>query len=366
MGGKDAAGTRRAGESGAAKRPGPAGQGKKPSEEGQWVDAGWLGQLARMGALLRACQTRRDGYGVISEFGALLFPRTAGALFAPDSEFKHMEVAASWGSALESETVFSVRDCWALRRGKTHRSGSAKDTLVCRHMKPDTDCSYMEMPVSVAGGGTYLLYLEIPAGLPESSERVEAAADRMAAALSHLAVVETLKAKAIRDCLTGLFNRGYMEEALGIEIRRARREQGTVGLVMMDLDQFKRFNTAYGYDEGDAFLKEIGTLLARQVRSGDICCRQGKDEFVVILPRAQMDVAMQRADRIRKALESLVIVTGKDPGLFEKITASFGVAVYPDHGEEGDEILSAADKALSRAMLQGGNRVMAARVVMPR
>jgi diguanylate cyclase (GGDEF)-like protein len=350
-------------KTGAAKRSADrVGTGGSPAADGQRGDVGWLGLMARMGELLRACQSRKDGHAVISEFGPLLIPGTAGALYAPDPELNHMEAVASWGPDLESETVFAVRDCWALRRGQVHRSGSGSDALACHHMKPDSARDCLEVPASVAGGAMYLLHLEFPgsAAGPEGQARAEVVADRMAVALSHLSMTESLKSKAIRDCLTGLFNRGYMEEALGIEIRRARREQGTVGVVMMDLDHFKRFNTAYGYEEGDAFLKEIGTLMARQVRNGDICCRQGKDEFVVILPRASLDVALQRAEKIREALQSFMIVTGTDPCPFEKITASLGVAIYPDHGEQGDELLSAADKALSRAMVEGGNRVAAA------
>jgi len=333
--------------------------------------AGWdrrESMLREMEQLLRSCGVSGEGLSVLQLFGPRLFPGSAGALFTCGDAGGDMETAVAWGADLQSEGVFPREDCWAVRSGRPHRVDDGPSALRCRHMRADSVSGYLDVPVTDAGGTSYLLHLEFPGGTAGDRGVLELAvslAERAALSLSNLKMREILRAQAIRDPLTGLFNRSYGEEALGKEILRAQRRQGPVGLVIMDLDRFKKFNHVHGHEEGDALLGELGEVIRRQVRGGDISCRWEGDSFIVILPEASLDVARKRAERIREAVRSLVIVTGQQKRPFEAVTASCGVVAYPDHGENAEDLLRMADKGLIQAMQKGGNCVDVAGVVRP-
>jgi diguanylate cyclase (GGDEF)-like protein/PAS domain S-box-containing protein len=166
-----------------------------------------------------------------------------------------------------------------------------------------------------------------------------------------------LREEAIRDPLTGLFNRRYMEETLPREIDQARRMQTQVGMIMFDLDYFKRFNDAYGHPSGDLVLKELGFLLVSRFRLGDIPCRYGGEEFVVILPGTSLKDALERAEEIRQMFGLLVFKVDENTEI--SVTLSGGVSAYPVHGDNPAAILNRADQALYRAKHNGRNQVIA-------
>ncbi len=324
--------------------------------------------LREMGRLLRSCSVTHEGLAVLQLFGPRLFPDSAGAFFIRSEPGGDMEAVVAWGPDLQSETVFSREDCWALRSGRSHRVDAGPSALRCRHMKGNSVTRYLDIPVTEEGEEPYLMHIEF-SGDPAVDRKVHElgalVAERMALSMSGLKLREKLRAQSIRDPLTGLFNRGYGEEALGLEIHRALRRKGPVGLVTGDLDHFEKFNHVHGYEEGNALLRELGEVIRRQVRGGDIPCRWERDAFVIILPEAPLDIARQRAERIREAIGSLVVVTGQKNRPFDAITASFGVVAYPDHGKNMDDLLRMADKAVAQAKQDGGNRVNVAGVIFP-
>ncbi|HTX90611.1 MAG TPA: diguanylate cyclase [Anaerolineales bacterium] len=169
---------------------------------------------------------------------------------------------------------------------------------------------------------------------------------------------EVLRQESLHDPLTGLFNRRYMEEMLEREIRRAQRSQQQISIIMLDVDHFKKINDTFGHAAGDTVLHNLGTFLLKYVRGGDIACRYGGDEFILILPGATLDVARQRAEKLRLEAEKLKI------GPLEKsaagFTVSLGVAVFPDQGKDLGAILKAVDTALYAAKDAGRNRVFVA------
>ena len=163
-----------------------------------------------------------------------------------------------------------------------------------------------------------------------------------------------LAEQAVRDPLTGLFNRRYLDGTLEREVARARREGHPLSVVMLDVDHFKRLNDSYGHQAGDEVLKALGDLLRADTRAEDIACRYGGEEFLVLLPSMPLDTAKERAERWRTQLEQHDFVFGNFP---LSVTASFGVSGYPHHGKTPDDLTRAADTALYSAKNGGRNRV---------
>ncbi|MBT6610593.1 MAG: diguanylate cyclase [Deltaproteobacteria bacterium] len=172
-------------------------------------------------------------------------------------------------------------------------------------------------------------------------------------------IKQKLLFQAIRDPLTGLFNRRYLEESLEREISKAKRQKIPLGLIMLDADHFKDFNDVYGHIAGDIVLKHLSTLLVKNSRKEDIACRFGGEEFVLVLPGTDEIVAKKRAEDLR-----LIVETGK-PILHGKkelpnITISLGIALLPEHGKTAIGLVTAADQALYQAKREGRNRVVVA------
>jgi diguanylate cyclase (GGDEF)-like protein len=163
---------------------------------------------------------------------------------------------------------------------------------------------------------------------------------------------------SMRDPLTGLYNRRYLEETMGRELPRARRLGESVGVIVLDIDHFKQLNDTYGHDAGDFVLERTGELLRAATRNSDIACRFGGEEFAVILPGASLLVARNRAEAIRASLESLKMEFDGQP--LGTLTVSAGVASMPPHGQDWTLALHQADRALYTAKQAGRNKVVAA------
>jgi diguanylate cyclase (GGDEF)-like protein len=176
-------------------------------------------------------------------------------------------------------------------------------------------------------------------------------ASHIALALANLRLRESLRLQSIRDSLTGLYNRRYLNEVLEREVRRAARGQRQLAVVLLDVDNFKALNDTHGHEAGDTFLRELGAFLQKRVREEDVACRYGGDEFVFLLTETSLDTARRRARQLRDGIKTLAV-----PHRGQYIappTVSLGVALYPDHGGSADELLRAADDALYRAKARG-------------
>ena len=167
---------------------------------------------------------------------------------------------------------------------------------------------------------------------------------------------ERLKEQAVRDSLTGLYNRHYLEETLERELAKAERQQQPVGFAMIDIDSFKNINDAYGHEAGDFLLQALSNLLRSTIRTGDIACRYGGEEYVMVLPGASRDIILQRAETWRSLVEK-IRVPYQDKLL--QVTISIGVAVYPEAGATPADLLRAADQAMYAAKTAGRNCVRA-------
>jgi diguanylate cyclase (GGDEF)-like protein len=171
---------------------------------------------------------------------------------------------------------------------------------------------------------------------------------------------ETLRQQSVRDPLTGLYNRRFLEETLDRELARLERKNLPLALIMIDVDNFKHFNDTFGHEAGDAVLRDLGGILQRHVRGGDIACRYGGEEFTIVLPEATLDIGRQRAEMLREAVRELRLVhDGKSLGA---VTLSLGVACFPEHARRREHLLQIADAALYEAKNNGRNRVVVSNV----
>jgi diguanylate cyclase (GGDEF)-like protein/PAS domain S-box-containing protein len=166
---------------------------------------------------------------------------------------------------------------------------------------------------------------------------------------------DKLREQAIRDPLTNLYNRRFMEETLNLEIHRARRSHSLVSLVMMDIDHFKLVNDRFGHKTGDYVLEALGRMLLDNTRKSDVACRYGGEEFLIVLPNTSLEDAARRAEQFRASFEALRVGDKKRP---TKATMSIGIACFPTHGEDGEQVLDRADEALYSAKATGRNCVV--------
>jgi diguanylate cyclase (GGDEF)-like protein len=169
--------------------------------------------------------------------------------------------------------------------------------------------------------------------------------------------------KAVRDALTGLYNRGYLEESLDREESRARRSNQSLGVMMIDIDHFKRCNDTFGHAAGDAVLRAVAQHMLSLARGEDILCRYGGEEFALVMAHASPATMLERAEKICLGVQNLEIeCDGRRVG---PVTLSVGIAIFPDHGASGQAVLQAADAALYRAKAAGRNCVVMANEVTP-
>ncbi|MBM3190075.1 MAG: diguanylate cyclase, partial [Chloroflexi bacterium] len=318
--------------------------------------------LSEMGDMLRACLTTEEAYSVIVRVAQQIFPVQLGALYVITPSRNLVEAVALWGDTSFAERVFAPDDCWALRRGRVHWVEEPAVGLICKHLHQPTQEGYLCVPMMAQSEALGVLHLTQPrdARLTEAKQRLAVAmAEHIAMALSNLRLHETLRSQSIRDPLTGLFNRRFMEESLELELRRAMRNQRPLGVIMLDLDRFKDFNDTYGHDAGDTLLRELGALLQANIRGEDIACRYGGEEFTLILPEGGSDVLQQRAELLREAIRKMEVQhRGQSLG---HIAASMGVALFPENGRTRDALLQAADAALYLSKDRGGDAVTMAK-----
>jgi diguanylate cyclase (GGDEF)-like protein len=204
---------------------------------------------------------------------------------------------------------------------------------------------------SAAPGTVLLLLLAFTSTVVITGLVLNAVVGERSRAIDALAqALKTLREEAIRDPLTNLYNRRFLHDYLSRELARAKREGIRVAVIMIDLDHFKRVNDTAGHGAGDEVLVQLAALLKRHIRGSDIACRLGGEEFTLVLPNATLQSARSRADAICQAVrEESVLLMG--------VTASLGVATFPESAAEADALLHAADLALYQAKARGRNQV---------
>jgi diguanylate cyclase (GGDEF)-like protein len=322
--------------------------------------------LRQLSELLQACAAPDEAHTVMGQLCGRLFPDAAGAVLVTPASRDGLWAVAVWGPPLAGgRERFQLDDCWALRRGRVYRVDDPGASPACPHLGEPAPPAFVCVPLAAQGETMGLFTLAAApgtaaeGGLGDARVRLAVTvAEQFALALANLRLRETLRGQSIRDPLTGLFNRRYMEETLDRELSRAERERRPLSLILLDIDRFKQFNDSFGHEAGDRVLASLGTLLRGASRAGDVACRYGGEEFVLILPEAPLSDARRRAEEIRDAIRGLRVTHGGRP--LETVRCSMGVAAFPEHGEAGGALLRAADAALYRAKREGRDQVVLA------
>lgn len=317
-----------------------------------------LALIGELGDLLQSANSIEEARTVLGRQARLLFPNVSGAVFLCSASCEELAALSSWGpqSTELAAQVFRNEDCWGLRRGREHLA--TVDGLRCPHRPVNTPGTTLCLPMLALGEILGIVYLELNERGEELLGLVHTFADQLALAIANVQLRESLRNQAIRDQLTGLYNRRYLEESLERELQRAARRSQSVGVIFLDLDHFKQINDTYGHDAGDAVLQAFGHLVTTNVRGEDICCRYGGEEFAIILPEARSEETNDRAELLRSKLAQLTVEhDGRSLGPF---SLSAGVAMFPQHGLRSENLLAAADQALYAAKQGGRNRVVSA------
>ncbi|MBW1988277.1 MAG: diguanylate cyclase [Deltaproteobacteria bacterium] len=336
----------------------------------------WVGELeennrrmARLNSLsddLQAAASEKEALSLAANAAKDLFSDGRGAFFWTAGNGERFIPSTWWPAEAPAPEGFLAEDCPCLQE-KAPLVAKPGEEKLCAHDVRGPGMATVCVPL--AAHGEVLGVLNFSFDLSEekftpgqAARRLEimprmavTVADHTALAVSNIRLRDRLQGLSVRDPLTGLFNRRYMEETLIREASRALRNDGAVGIVMLDVDRFKDFNDSFGHEAGDFLLRKLGLLLANSVRAGDVACRYGGEEFVLILPGADLQNTFSRAEEIRRQVAKELFL--KIGGQHRSATVSAGVAVFPDHGADIHAAINAADKALYLAKKNGRNRV---------
>ena len=317
--------------------------------------------LAKMGELLQSCVVLEEVITASLGFAPKIFPAVRGSVALLNPSRNLAEVIGSWSDCRVPAMDFEPNACWALRTGHPHLVVAGDSTARCAHAI-GLENTYLCIPILAQGKTLGVLHFQTTDETPqmEASELSlkTTFAAQVGLSIANIKLREALRTQSLRDALTGLYNRRYLEEVLEREVRRAARAAQSLGVLMIDLDHFKTFNDTYGHDAGDAVLREIAASLTKGIRAEDFVCRFGGEEFVVILPTADLAASRARAERLRtKTRELTIVYQGKSMGM---ITISVGVAVFSENGSSPKELMAAADVALYEAKRGGRDRVVVA------
>ncbi len=313
---------------------------------------------------LHLCVTSAEAQSCTVRHLQELVPGSSGATLIINNSRSMLEIAATWNNPSSLADGFSPDACCGLRAGRLRWRSPDHSAINCSHFTGTPPENYVCIPLAAQGETLGFVYLMCPtheiADLARSrialvNELVELASMTIAG----LNLRTKLENQSIRDGLTWLFNRHFMAIALERELHRATRRKTPLAVLMMDVDHFKAFNDTFGHEAGDVVLREVAECFRQSVRSEDVVCRYGGEEFVIILPETDEQTAVERAGLIRDAVSKLRVQFKEEP--LRQISLSIGIAMYPSPARDATDLIRLADRALYEAKRAGRDRVHVAR-----
>lgn len=326
--------------------------------------------LSDLSRFLQSCVDQDEAMRLLQQQLPLLMKAASGALYLMAASRDQLCRAFAWGDAPYAE-YFAPGDCWAVRLGQPFRQPIQTGAAACAHLHREHTSVHEELHcLPLVAHGELIGLLVLDAGVVSDARVNEEnegyrriTLEQVGLSLGNLKLRESLRQQSIRDALTGLYNRRFLEESAQREVLRATRhstEGGANGLalLMIDIDHFKSFNDQHGHEVGDQVLRQVAEVFQRQTRGSDVAARYGGEEFTIVLADIPAALALERAEQVRAEVAALVL-QGAGAAL-GTITISIGLAQFPTHGSTVKELLLAADKALYEAKRAGRNRVVVA------
>jgi diguanylate cyclase (GGDEF)-like protein len=323
--------------------------------------------LNQMDAILQTCATVEEALDLMISYGEKLFPFSAGVIYLTQTSGNYLLAKATWNDPQNIQEILSPDQCWALRQGKTYRFFNKKENIACKHYAVKDDLElYFCVPLLAQNDHIGLLYIGIKKSEHQTEKQFNQIADSheliinnfaglIALCIANIRLKDTLRIRSVRDPLTQLYNRAYLDEFLEREIHRAKRSKSLLAIIMLDIDHFKGVNDTFGHQAGDLILQTIGDLLSKQVRKSDIACRYGGEEFLLVLYDTSLNEAIERAEHLRKKISNMKFNFANN--VIDSITASFGVALYSEYNESMEKLIREADQALYESKKMGRDRV---------
>jgi diguanylate cyclase (GGDEF)-like protein/PAS domain S-box-containing protein len=272
--------------------------------------------LAKMGDLLQSCTNMKEALSIVLGFAPKMFPDLRGAVILLNASRSLLEVVGTWGDCRLSAAVFEPDSCWALRTGHRYEVLAGDHAMSCGHAA-SVASPYICIPIQAQGEALGVIHFQTTEDIREiSASELSLAgtfAEQTGLSIANIRLREALRSQSIRDALTGLFNRRYLEETLEREVYRTARASQALSVTMLDVDHFKSFNDTFGHAAGDAVLHEIGVFLQRNIRADDIACRYGGEEFVLIMPNADAKGTRIRIEQMRLGVKELRTMYGDKP-----------------------------------------------------
>ncbi|WP_210485172.1 diguanylate cyclase [Microvirga antarctica] len=315
--------------------------------------------LFAMTDMLQSATGYDDANAVLRATVRRLLPNFGGALYIFNNSGDRLDLSTAWGPGEADPAapkVITPSQCWALKRGKPHLNLGHEGALRCGHALGDQ--SALEIPMLARGEVYGLLQIFSPNLTGTDLDAIRplaiAIADSMSLALSSIALRERLRNQALRDPLTGLYNRRFMEEVLESFAVQAERRQSPLSAIMIDLDHFKKLNDTHGHAAGDTVLRDVAGVIMASLRKSDIACRYGGEELIILLPDSDLETALAKAETVRIRIAEL------SPSEGVAVSASLGVASIPETSSTTEELTAMADEALYKAKQRGRNNVVSA------
>jgi diguanylate cyclase len=320
-------------------------------------------ELFAMTDMLQAAETNEEAGAVLMVTARRLLTGHGAALYVLNNSQDRLDLARQWDlpAGYAAPDSLAPGHCWAIKRGKAHVNAPDEGGLCCAHHGGEN--AVLEIPMMAGGQVQGLLILAAKDALAPLDSREDLAnlrhlgsalADSMSLALSNIALRDRLRTQSLRDPLTGLYNRRYMEDTLGRFLALSSRSGSSTAVIMIDLDNFKDLNDRYGHAKGDAVLRDVAAQIVGTLRPTDVVCRYGGEEIIAILPDCALADAVAKAEQIRLRIQGVTDTQGCP------VSASLGVAAMPETSVRGEELVPDADASLYLAKASGKNCVFSA------
>jgi diguanylate cyclase (GGDEF)-like protein len=319
-----------------------------------------IAMLQRLGSSLGACGSMQEAGEVFRLIMGRMLPQTRGGIYIIKASRNLEELLVDWGENWDGPEQFDPTHCWAMRKGRIHRSNEDDLGMICQHLESQRFTQSLCIPLVAQGEslGTFTILTDAADWREEDIKMARTLAEQMSITLASLQFRDNLRQQAIRDPLTGLFNRRYLTESLSQSIGRAERQKTPLSTMMIDIDNFKHFNDTHGHEMGDRVLQRVAFEMQQCTRKEDTLSRYGGEEFCLVCPDLKRKDAQALAERLCERIRRLNLdIDGTSAGA---ITISVGMAIYPEHGRNGEDLLREADAALYQAKARGKNQALLA------